>query len=172
MDERDWSNVPLGLGETLEVAGCRIERADPPAALLVSGNLDAALRDLAGGAEAVGRAEEIGRGTAAIRIARDRCLVLSDADQGWPEGWSTPGYATSRATGLYAGLAITGDAAVNLLNQAMSFDPVEHSDSAAVWFLGKTALLVRRGAAFLLLVERPDLTEVSTFLRGAAAIDV
>lgn len=169
MDERDWTDRPLAEGgPALTGDGIVIRRTAPGAMALISGDLDAALAALAPGAAMVGIGGASDMRPVALRIARDRALLLTDTATS-VAGWCDPGYAVSPADGLYACLAITGPGARDLIAEGTSVDPGGASPSAAVLFAGCPCLLSGTEGGWRLWVETPMLTYMTGWLAGRCA---
>ena len=156
MRERDWR--PARRADELVIDRPRLE-ARSLAGLgqtLVSGDAAAGIAALAPGAPILGLYALAPASPHALRIARDRALLVTpqpiNADEGWRDGWSaTPvddGWAIVEVAGADAGLA---------LMQGTSADLAGGSPSAAVMFAGQRCLLARVEAGFRLHVEAPRL---------------
>ena len=159
--ERTWTDRPLNEGETKEAAGLTLHRAKTPKACLVSGDLDAALKDLCPSAETVGL-YQLRRDVDGIRIARDRALLVEvTGDAGWHKE-----YALSPASGLYARFDLSGPALDDVLAEGTSADLGMGSPSAAVQFAGLTCLLTRSSHGAELWVEAAFATYMTSWLLG------
>ena len=176
MRERDWTDRPLTTPEDL--GGLRLAPRSLPHAVLVSGDLAAACRDLTqrgpntaqSAPPMVGLAGDIKATDARpclIRIARDRGVLLwAQAPDVW--GWHPAGYATSPASDLYVGIDLSGPAVDYVLAQGTSVDLCTiTSPSAAVLFAGEATLITRYGTDWTLWVAPPRVTALVTWLRGA-----
>jgi hypothetical protein len=109
---------------------------------LISGDLAAAFARLDPQPHSVGL-WQIARGPAAIRIGRDRALLVGSQAfaSGW--GWREDGWAASDASDAYCMLSLTGAALRSIIAEATSADIDAGSPSAAVQFAGVPALLYR-----------------------------
>lgn len=169
MDERNWTDRPLGLGEALELEACRVERHAVPFLSLVSGDLDAALAAIAPGARLIGLGERPGDDTFGIRIARDHAALVTTGAPEIGDGWHDGGFALSRADDRFALLSLTGTGAATRLATGLASPLPERSPSAAIRFAGRTVMLTGCDGGFGLWVELGELTYVTGFLRGSLA---
>jgi hypothetical protein len=133
---------------------------------LISGNLAAAIGGLAPGAPMLGLYALVPEGPHALRIARDRALLVTPAPLGAADGWREGWCATSVDDG-WAALDVAGADASRALAQGTSADLTGGSPSAAVLFAGLRCLLARTEAGFRLHVEAPWLEALLTWLDGA-----
>lgn len=171
MDERNWTDRPLELGEELRVGAVRVVHKPLGFAALLSGNLDAAVKGLAPAAPMVGLNGEIGDQDFVLRIGRDRALLVSNDQIVEETGWNRGGYAFSTADACYCLIEISGNGVDQLLAQGTACDPGQASPSAAIMFAGVNGLLARKKESRYLLVDRAHLTYVTSWLRGAASLD-
>ena len=132
---------------------------------LVSGDLDAAIPDLAPDAPVLGLYALAPGGAHALRIGRTSALLVTPAPlapaDGWHDGWC----ATSVDDG-WAAVEVTGADAPHALMQATSADLASGSPSAAVIFFGLRGLLARTPSGFRVYVESPWLETLLTWLDG------
>lgn len=167
MDDRDWTDRPLAPGASIDAAGVRVTRGTAGAQYLISGNLDAALAALAPEAARLGFAQVAGTGDIAIRIARDRALLVTLAPVNRDGGWQAEGFALSPAGGLYVPLALQGEGAAGLLAQMLASAPPHGSPSAMVHVLGRPGLVTGRPDGLTLWIEPGHLAFVTEFFRQA-----
>ncbi len=167
MDDSVWTDRPLAPGASIDVAGVRVTRAAEGVQYLISGDLDAAVAALSPGAARPGFGEVAGKGDIAIRIARDRALLVTAAPVARDAGWQAEGFALSPAGGLYVALALQGDGAAGLLAQMLASAPPWGSPSAMVPVLGRSALVTGRPDGLTLWVERGHLTFITGFIAQA-----
>jgi Sarcosine oxidase, gamma subunit family len=150
----DWrARAVLGLGQ-----------------VLVSGRIAGAVEALAPGAPEVGLWGVVEANGCAVRIARDRALIVSaeplTVEPGWRDGW-----AATPADDVYAVLEIDGTGLQALVCEATSADLDAGSPSAAIMFAGIACLLYRTGQATARLhVERPLATYVWHWLERRDAL--
>ena len=152
MSERDWTTRTPEPGETIEAEGLTIRCEQPGGATLLSGDLDAAIAELAPGARVVGLLGELPALPHALRIARDRALLCTDAPLDIV-GWHGT-YASSSADDLFVELTITGRRAPEIQSACMSAEA--GSPSAATLFSGHGALVAAVPGGLSLRVQRPE----------------
>jgi hypothetical protein len=132
---------------------------------LISGDLDAAVADLAPGAPMLGLYALALNAAHALRIGRQSALLVTPTpltpQEGWRDGWC----ATSVDDG-WAAIEISGDDAAQALMQATSADLASGSPSAAVLVFGLRGLLARTPSGFRVHVETPWLETLLTWLDG------
>ncbi|RYE71778.1 MAG: hypothetical protein EOP19_31410 [Hyphomicrobiales bacterium] len=118
---------------------------------LVSGDLDtfaakAGLADTGVGAFAETKGERY-----ALRVARDRMLVVNAPADG---GWHPDGYAVTDVSALYHVFEIEGPGLDALIGEATAMDPAIGSPSAAILFAGQQAIACHHEGRLRLHVER------------------
>ena len=132
---------------------------------LISGDLDAAIADLAPRAPMLGLHALAPSGAHALRIGRQSALLVTPAPlaavDGWRDGWC----ATSVDDG-WAAVEVSGEHASQALMQATSADLASGSPSAAVLIFGLRGLLVRTPSGFRVHVEAPWLETLLAWLDG------
>jgi hypothetical protein len=133
---------------------------------LVSGDLAAGLAALAPGAPLLGLYALVSEGAYALRIARDRALLVTQAPLGADEGWRN-GWSATASDDAYVALDVSGPDAPLALMQGTSADLEAGSPSAAILFAGQRCLLARTEAGFRLHLEQPRLEALLTWLDGA-----
>jgi hypothetical protein len=133
---------------------------------LVSGDVEAAIRTLARGAPLIGLYGLAPRGKHALRIARDRALLVTAAPLAAGDGWRD-GFCATRVDDGWAVVEVVGEGAPLVLMQGTAADITAGSPSAAVLFAGFRVLLARTRAGFRLHVERPWLEALLTWMDGA-----
>jgi hypothetical protein len=133
---------------------------------MISGDIEAAIAALAPGAPILGLYALAPEGAHALRIARDRALLVTPASLGAADGWREGWCATSVDDG-WAAVDVAGPDAPLALSQGTSADLAGGSPSAAVLFAGLRCLLVRTEAGFRLHVEAPWLEALLTWMDGA-----
>ena len=152
MDDRHWTSVTPEPGATLEAPGVTITCAADAGAALVSGDLDAAIAALAPGAPMLGLLDACPDRPHALRIARDRALLVTEAPL-WRDGWEGT-YAVSAADDLFLKITITGDRAAEIRDACMS--AAGGSASASTLFAGHAALVVSVANGICVRVQRPE----------------
>lgn len=152
MDERVWRTRTPEPGDRIERHRVAVELRPPGGATLISGDLDAALADLAPGAPVLGLLGDQSLPPYAIRIARDRALLCTalplDAD-----GWHGR-FAASAADDLYLEFHITGPGTGDMRDACMSAP--EGSPSAATLFGGTRTLVTGLSDGIAVRVERTE----------------
>src|SRR5680860_1158911 len=131
MREMDWPDLPPLSGEIIARETLHVTAAAMGGALLISGNLDAAMTALAPGAPMLGQGGDIDSGIWAARIARDRALLVGSAPWDTAPGWHAGGYAVTQADDLWQAFLVTGDATARVIAEGTA-DPDAGSPSAAV----------------------------------------
>ena len=166
MRETAWAPARRGTGTLIDQPRLTARALTGRGHALVSGDLEAAIAALAPGAPLLGLYAVAPEGAHALRIARDRALLVTPAPlraaDGWRDGWS----ATCVDDG-WAAIDVEGPDAPSALAQGTSADLAANSHSAAVLFAGFRCLLVRTAAGFRLHVEAPWLEALLTWLDGA-----
>ena len=166
MRERDWAPARRAGDVLIDKPRLHARAVEGLGRTLVSGDLDKAVAALAPGAPMLGLYARAPEGAYALRIARDRTLLVTPtrlgAADGWRDGWcATPvddGWATVEVAGPDAPLA---------LMQGTSADLEAGSPSAAVMFAGLRCLLGRMEAGFRLHLEAPWLEALLAWLEAA-----
>lgn len=167
MDERVWRDRPLKAGETLQIGATTVSLGAPPEqACLVTGDLGHALAAVAPNAPLIGLCEAAPDGAFAIRIARDRALLVLPERLTRKMGWQAEGFALSDASDAYVRLALSGGNPQAILAQMTSAPFMQGSPSAAIRIAGQTGLLLRQGEAYELWVQAAFLTSTTDVLRS------
>ncbi len=169
MREMNWRPARRTDGLVIDRPRLRARAVSGCGQTLVSGDLEAAIAALAPGAPTLGLFCRAPEGAHALRIARDRALLVTPAPlgalEGWREGWC--------ATGLddgWAAIDVAGADAASALAQGTSADLAAGSPSAAVLYAGFACLLARTGDGFRLHVEAQWLEALLTWLDGASVL--
>jgi len=132
---------------------------------LISGDIDAAIGALAPGAPILGLYTLAPEGAHALRIARDRALLVTPAPLGAADGWREGWCATSADDG-WAAVDVSGVEAAQALMQATSADLASGSPSAAVLVFGLRGLIARTPSGFRVHIESPWLETLLSWLDG------
>lgn len=151
--EFDWPSHSPDAGTTLTLPGAELRIEDAPGAALISGDLDAGIAALTPGAPLLGLGGVAGSGPYAIRMARDRVLLILTAPCTAAPGWHGS-YALSPACDGWRCLRLSGPEAETLLSEGTGADLTGGSPGAAVLFAGLTCAIVRQGDDWLIWVER------------------
>lgn len=153
MVERDWTTRTPDPGATLTAEGITITCLAPRGATMVSGDLGAAVAALAPGAPMLGLLDPVPNGAYALRVARDRALICTEAPLGI-SGWQGS-FAASRADDLYAVVTVTGPRTGDIAAACLSAPA--GSPSTATLFAGIGALVAGLSEGGLCLrVQHPD----------------
>jgi sarcosine oxidase gamma subunit len=166
MRETDWAPARRADDALAARPGFAVKARTGFGQTLISGDIDAALKSLARGAPLLGLYGAAPRGKHALRIARDKALLVTPApiavDVGYREGWCATavddGWVVVEVEGPGAGLA---------LMLGTTADLAAGSPSAAVLFAGRRCLLLRLEKGFRVHVESPWFEALMTWLDGA-----
>jgi len=163
MDERDWTNRTPSSGDRMEGRGAVVTCAAPGGAVMISGDLEAALAALAPGAPFVGLGARIPEGPFALCIARDRALVVTEAPLALTPGWHES-YAATPADDLYLCMIVEGEEAGTVAAAATGAPLDASSSSAMVLFAGTPCLVAKGSDGFLVWAQRPDAAYLWSFM--------
>jgi hypothetical protein len=166
MREMNWPPARRAEGTLIDRPCLQARALSGRGSAMISGDLDAAIAALAPGAPILGLYALAPEGAHALRIARDRALLVTPASLGAADGWREGWCATSVDDG-WAAVDVAGPDAPLALAQGTSADLAGGSPSAAVLFAGLRCLLVRTEAGFRLHVEAPWLEALLTWMDGA-----
>lgn len=123
--------------------------------VLVSGDFRAALVAHAPKSAEVGLWGIASTDPVAVRIARDRVLLVGPAPFDMPSGWNA-GWAASPASDAWFVVDLDGPAVEEVIREGTAADIGGSSPSAAILFAGVQAILYRRGERHARLhVEAP-----------------
>jgi len=163
MDERAWTNRTPSPGDRIEGRSAVATCLAPGGAVMISGDLEAALAALAPGAPFIGLGASIPDGPFALRIARDRALIVTDAPLALTPGWHGS-YAATPADDLYLRLAVAGEEAETVAAAGTGAPLDASSPSAMVLFAGTPCLVARANGAIMIWVERSDAAYLWSFI--------
>jgi hypothetical protein len=166
MRETNWSPARPLEGTLVARPGLAARAVAGLGQTMVSGDLAAALNALARGAPLVGLYGLIPKGGHALRIARDRALLVTPAPLGAEDGWRD-GWCATPMDDAFAVIEVEGEGAGEALMQGTATDLESGSPSAGVLFAGQRCLLARTERGFRLHVERPRLEALLAWLDGA-----
>ena len=166
MREMNWPPARRAEGTLIDRPRLQARALSGRGSALISGDIEAAMGALAPGAPILGLYALAPEGAHALRIARDRALLVTPAPLGAADGWREGWCATSVDDG-WAAVDVFGPDAPLALAQGTSADLAGGSPSAAVLFAGLRCLLARTEAGFRLHVEAPWLEALLTWLDGA-----
>ena len=165
MREMAWAPARRGEGTLIDRPRLTARALTGRGHALISGDLEAAIAALAPGAPILGLYAPAPAGAHALRIARDRALLVSPAPLRAAEGWRDGGCVTCVDDGWTA-IDVEGPDAPSALAQGTSADLAANSPSAALIFASFRCLLLRTGAGFRLHVEASWLEALLTWLEG------
>ena len=166
MREMSWSPARRAEGSLIDRPRLAAHALNGLGCTLLSGNLEAAIGALAPAAPVIGLFSLVPPDAYALRIARDRALLVTPAPLGAADGWRD-GWSATPVDDGWAGIEISGTDAALALMQGTSADLAAASPSAAVMFAGLRCLLAQTEAGFRLHIEAPWLEALSTWLDGA-----
>jgi hypothetical protein len=142
---RRWAPLPDWDTARLQGTGWSARRIEGLGQTLVSGHLSAALAELAPGIPLIGLWAMAERDECAVRIARDRCLLVQSAPlKGTPVRHGA-GFVATRADDVFAVFEVEGEGLAGLAAELTSADPAAHSPAAATLVCGIFGLLYRTG---------------------------
>jgi len=168
MDERIWTNASPEPGDVADFPGLSVTCSAHGGALMISGDLAASLAALAPEAAFVGCGGAAPDGPHAIRIARDRAVLITADPLDILPGWHD-GYALSLADDLYATIKLTG-ARREEIAAACCATPLDGSSpSATTLVAGLAAHVTRERGALVIRVQRPDAAALWTSLSVLAS---
>jgi len=168
MDERVWMNESPVAGQGVEFPGLRMTRAEAEGALMISGDLEAALATLAPGAPMLGCGAPAPQGPHAIRVARDRAILVTPAPLSVRPGWHGS-YALSLADDLFVAIILSGSRAEEVASACTATPLDGSSPSATTLFAGVGALVTRAGETLVIRVQTPDAAYLWSCLHRLAA---
>jgi len=168
MDERTWTNATPEPGQVADYPGLTVTCAAPGGALMISGDLEAALAALSPGAPLVGCGGVAPDGPHAIRIARDRALLVAPEPFEVSADWHD-GYALSLADDLYLAVTLDGPRREEIASACTATPLDGSSPSATTLFCGFGAHVTREGQALVVRVQRPDAAALWSVLSALAA---
>lgn len=149
-----WPAVPDWRSANLDRNGLMARTVDVGPQHLVSGKLTgfsaaAGLSDTGAGAFGDVSGERY-----ALRVARDRMLVVNAPPSSTPPGWHADGYAITDVSAMYHVFEFEGPRLADLIAEAMLVDPRAKSPSAATVFAGQQAIVYYRDGKLRVHVER------------------
>ena len=141
----------------VEIApGIQLRRISGQRKTFISGAFDRALNMLPYDVPITGTDCETPCDRIAVRMARDRVLVVTPEPVPLPEGWHEKGFSVSIADDAWTSVEVLGRHH-RLLSVCMTSIPGYGSRSAAVSINGHLSLLVRSDGRSLIFVETPML---------------
>ena len=165
MREMQWAPARGGAGLLIDRRQLTARRLGGLGQTLISGDLDAAIAELAPGAPTLGLYALAPEGPHALRIGRTSALLVTPAPLGAADGCRDGWCATSVDDG-WAAIEVSGEDASQALMQATSADLVSGSPSAAAMIFGLRGLLARMSSGFRVHIESPWLETLLAWLDG------
>jgi hypothetical protein len=165
MREMEWPPARGGAGLLIDRQRLNARRLGRLGQTLISGDLDAAIAEIAPGARMLGLYTLAPEGAHALRIGRASALLVTPAPLAVADGWREDWCATSADDG-WAAVEVSGADAPQALMQATSADLALGSPSAAVLVFGLRGLLAKTPSGFRVHVESPWLETLLTWLDG------
>jgi sarcosine oxidase gamma subunit len=149
-----WPSIPDWRGASLDRNGNLARTVLVGPQHLVSGNL-ARFATAAGLPDTgVGAFADISGERYALRIARDRMLVVNAPTASTPPGWHADGYAITDVSAMYHVFEFEGPGLADLIAEAMFVDPRAKSPSAATMFAGQQAIVYHHNGKLRVHIER------------------
>ena len=165
MREMEWPPARGGAGLLIDRQRLNARRIGGLGQTLISGNLDAAIAEIAPGAPMLGLYALAPEGAHALRIGRTSALLVTPAPLAAADGWRDGWCATSVDDG-WAAVEISGTDAAQALMQATSANLASGSPSAAVLVFGLRGLLARTASGFRVHLESSWLETLLAWLDG------
>ncbi|MDE3174568.1 MAG: hypothetical protein KGM15_00475 [Pseudomonadota bacterium] len=141
-----WTPVPDWSGARLARPGWTAAPVSGLFQTLLSGDLSAAFATLSPAPASIGLWAIAASARAAIRIGRDRALLVATEPVALATGWRAGGWAASDASDAYAVIDIAGRTLREIIAEATSAEVEAGSASAAISFADVPALLYRLAA--------------------------
>ena len=179
-DKSDKTGNALLPGVVIDEPSLRVTLRAAAGATLISGDLQAAINTLAPDAVILGLGAKLDSQTFALRLARDRALLVTAAplleSGNERHGWQSDAVAnavanafvSSAADDAWTFLEVSGSLAAMAMSEGCAADLNSGSPSAAVLFATHTCLLVRHGDGFLLAVESSSRMALLNWLKAVA----
>jgi hypothetical protein len=165
MREMEWPPARGGAELLIDRQRINARRLGGLGQTFISGDLDAAIAEVAPAAPMLGLYALAPEGAHALRIGRMSALLITPAPlsivDGWRDGWC----ATSVDDG-WAAVEVSGADAAQALMQATSADLASGSPSAAVIFFGLRGLIVKTPSGFRVHIEASFLETLLTWFDG------
>jgi hypothetical protein len=165
MREMEWPAARAAAGLLIDRQRLTVRRLGGLGQTLISGDLDAAVANLAPGAPILGVYALAPERAHALRIGRQSALLVAPAplaiSEGWRDGWCATGVDDG-----WVAVEVSGDGAPRALMQATSADLASGSPSAAVLVFGLRGLLARTASGFRVHVEAAWLETLLVWLDG------
>jgi hypothetical protein len=165
MREMEWPAARGAAGLLIDRQRLTVRRLGGLGQTLISGDLDAAIADLAPSAPMLGLYALAPESAHALRIGRQSALLVTPAPLSVVEGWRA-GWCATRVDDGWAAVDVSGADAAQALMQATSADIASDSPSTAAMIFGLRGLLAQTPSGFRVHVETPWLEMLLTWLDG------
>jgi hypothetical protein len=165
MREMEWLPARGGSELLIDRQRLTVRRLGGLGQTLISGDLDAAIADLAPSAPMLGLYALAPESAHALRIGRQSALLVTPAPLSVVEGWRA-GWCATRVDDGWAAVDVSGADAAQALMQATSADIASDSPSTAAMIFGLRGLLAQTPSGFRVHVETPWLEMLLTWLDG------
>jgi sarcosine oxidase gamma subunit len=163
----NWPAIPDWASE-IDQNDIVVRNAFPESQHLVSGNLTSFATAAGLADEGAGAFARVSSEHYALRIARDRILVVNGAADAMDAGWHEDGYAITDVSALYHVFEIEGDGTDALIGEAMFVDPNAQSPSAMTMFAGQQAIVYYHEGRLRVHVERGFAPYIRQWLEARA----
>lgn len=166
---RSWPPIEAHGGHAvIDRHGLHIERLEGLPQVLASGALRPAAALVGAAPPGLGLFEDGGQPGVAVRVARDRLLLVGPAAAGLAHGWHAEGFALTPIDDGLAVYELSGVAVPKLLRAGTAIDPGATSPCAALLFGGFAAIAYRCQGRWRLHIERGLAAAFESWLRQAS----
>lgn len=160
---------PPGPGAVIDSEALGVHRVAGLHQALASGNLDAAARQIGATGPGLGLFCDSVSELCAVRVARDRLLLVAAAPFAVAPGWHAEGFAFTPIDDGLAVYALTGSAQNVLLRRGTALSPDAVSPCAALFLGGFPAVAYRCQGVLRIHVEASLATGFEAWLRQAGS---
>ncbi|MBL0370619.1 hypothetical protein JJB09_01135 [Rhizobium sp. KVB221] len=150
----NWLPVPAWDDVSLNRSDLTARTVTLPSQHLVSGNLTAFSAKAGLPDNGAGAFQEVSGDHYALRVARDRILVVGGPAEELGPGWHPDGYAATDVSASFHVFEFSGTGIEALLQEAMFVDPNIQSASASTMFAGQAAFVYYHQGKLRVHVER------------------
>jgi hypothetical protein len=165
MREMEWPPARGGAELLIDRQRLTARRLGGLGQTLISGDLDAAIAEIAPGAPMLGLFGFAPESAHALRIGRASALLVTPTPISVAEGWR-PGWCATCVDDGWVAIEISGADGAPALMQATSADIASGSPSAAAMIFGMRGLLVKTPSGFRVHVQAPWLETLLAWLDG------
>lgn len=165
---REWPPAKAcGAAPLIDRADLRVQRLDGLHQALSSGAIAAAAARFGATAPGLGLFADSPQPHCAVRIARDRLLLVGPEPLAAEPGWQPEGFALTPIDDGLAAYALTGAAVPALLRLGTAIDPNATSPCAAMLFAGFAVVAYRCQGVLRIHLEASLTTAFEAWLRQA-----